>query len=75
MRHPNYAIVAAEIAVLPLVFGAWELALVFSALNAGVLAVRIRAEELALALLRSGHQGSDEGRSVENAARGAAERT
>jgi methyltransferase len=46
-RHPNYLIVAGEIVALPLVFGAWEVALVFSILNAGVLAVRIRAEEAA----------------------------
>jgi methyltransferase len=49
MRHPNYAIVAAEIAVLPLAFGAVKLALIFSVLNAALLAVRIRAEEEALA--------------------------
>jgi methyltransferase len=41
-------IVAGEIAVLPLVFGLWELAIVFSLLNAAVLAIRIRAEERAL---------------------------
>ena len=49
MRHPNYAVVAAEIAVLPLAFGAWQIALVFSALNAALLAWRIRVEESALA--------------------------
>jgi methyltransferase len=49
MRHPNYAVVAAEIALLPLVFGAWPLTVVFSLLNAGVLTVRIRAEAAALA--------------------------
>jgi methyltransferase len=49
MRHPNYAIVVAEIAVLPLAFGAVTIALVFSILNAGLLALRIRAEEDALA--------------------------
>jgi len=49
LRHPNYAIVAAEIAVLPLVFGHWEMALVFSGLNAMLLWVRIRAENEALA--------------------------
>ena len=48
LRHPNYLIVALEIAVLPLAFGAWGLALVFSVLNAAVLAVRIRAENEAL---------------------------
>jgi methyltransferase len=46
--HPNYAIVAAEILVLPLAFGLVAYALVFSALNAGVLAIRIREENAAL---------------------------
>ena len=50
--HPNYLIVVAEIAVLPLVFGLWQIALLFSALNAAVLAVRIRTENRALASLR-----------------------
>jgi len=49
VTHPNYLIVVGEIAVLPLVFGLWELALLFSALNAVVLAIRIRAENRALA--------------------------
>jgi len=48
LRHPNYVVVAAEIVVLPLVFGAWQLALIFGALNLGVLAWRIRVEEQAL---------------------------
>nr|AYM54209.1 isoprenylcysteine carboxyl methyltransferase (icmt) family [Sorangium cellulosum] len=48
LRHPNYAAVIVEIAALPLVHGAWLTALVFSALNAIVLSVRIRAEEAAL---------------------------
>jgi methyltransferase len=52
VNHPNYLIVAAEIAVLPLVFGLWQLAVLFSALNAIVLTVRIRAENRALASLR-----------------------
>jgi methyltransferase len=46
--HPNYVIVALEIAVLPLAFGLVEWALFFSILNAAVLAVRIRAENKAL---------------------------
>ncbi len=49
LRHPNYAVVVLEIAVLPLVFGLWQLALIFSVLNAAVLAIRIRAEGKALA--------------------------
>ena len=52
VNHPNYMIVTAEIAVLPLVFGLWTIAIVFSVLNALVLAVRIRAENHALASLR-----------------------
>lgn len=48
MRHPNYAVVAAEIVVLPLVFGAWQIALVFTILNAAMLAWRIRVEDQAL---------------------------
>lgn len=48
LRHPNYAIVVGEIAVLPLVFGEWMVAIVFSILNAIILFVRIREEERAL---------------------------
>ncbi len=48
LRHPNYAGVAVEIAAVPLVHGAWRTAAVFSALDAALLAVRIRAEERAL---------------------------
>lgn len=44
-RHPNYAVVAGEIAVLPLVFGAWRIAVLFTLLNALVLAHRIRIED------------------------------
>lgn len=50
LRHPNYVIVAAEIALLPLVFGAWEIAVVFSLLNGAILVHRIRVEEEALGL-------------------------
>jgi methyltransferase len=49
VRHPNYLVVAGEIAVLPLAFGLWEIALIFTVLNAAVLAIRIRAENRALA--------------------------
>jgi len=48
LPHPNYAVVVGEIAVLPLVFGMWGYALVFSVLNAMVLWIRIRAERQAL---------------------------
>ena len=53
LKHPNYLIVTLEIAVLPMVFGLWRIALVFSLLNASILTVRIRAENRALASLRS----------------------
>ena len=46
--HPNYWVVTGEIAVLPLVFGLWKTAIVFSLLNAGVLFIRITAENRAL---------------------------
>jgi methyltransferase len=46
--HPNYLIVVGEIATLPLAFGLWQVALVFSLLNAAVLAIRIREENRAL---------------------------
>ena len=46
--HPNYAVVIAEIALLPMVFGLWPVALIFSILNAIVLTIRIRAENRAL---------------------------
>ncbi|MBI3451405.1 MAG: hypothetical protein HY057_00925 [Rhodospirillales bacterium] len=49
VRHPNYIVVAGEIAVLPLVFDAWQIALVFSLLNFAFLRVRIRLEDEVLA--------------------------
>ncbi|MFQ5765876.1 MAG: isoprenylcysteine carboxylmethyltransferase family protein, partial [Rhodospirillales bacterium] len=52
-RHPNYMIVVAEIPVLPLVFGAWEIALIYSAFNLALIAYRIRVEDGALASRRA----------------------
>jgi methyltransferase len=49
--HPNYAVVCAEIALLPLVYGLWVYALVFTALNAAILFIRIGAENRALSSL------------------------
>ena len=48
IRHPNYLVVALEIALLPLALGSWPIALGFSIVNAILLAWRIRAEEIAL---------------------------
>ena len=52
VSHPNYWVVAGEILVLPAVFGLYAFALVFSVLNAAVLAIRIRAEDGALHQVR-----------------------
>jgi methyltransferase len=52
LSHPNYVVVAGEIAVLPLVLNLPILAVVFTILNAAVLAIRIRAENRALANVR-----------------------
>ena len=53
VRHPNYLVVAGEIAMLPLAFGEWPVAVTFSALHAAVLAWRIRQEDAALAIRRA----------------------
>jgi len=45
IRHPNYVGVVLEIAALPLVAGFWEVAAVFSLLNAVILYFRIKFEE------------------------------
>jgi methyltransferase len=49
VRHPNYLIVAGEIALLPLAFGQVWNAVVFSILNLLILAWRIKVENAALA--------------------------
>jgi methyltransferase len=48
LDHPNYVVVVLEVAVLPLAFGLTGYAVVFSLLNAGILAIRISAENDAL---------------------------
>ena len=48
VRHPNYCIVVAEIAVLPMAFGDWPVALIWTLLNALLLRHRIRVEMGAL---------------------------
>ena len=48
LDHPNYVVVVVEILAFPLIFGAWVTALVFTALNAALLYVRIREEDRAL---------------------------
>jgi methyltransferase len=49
VRHPNYLIVAAEIAILPLAFGAVGIAVAFSLLNLVLIARRVAIEDRALA--------------------------
>lgn len=49
VAHPNYWIVAGELIALPMALGQPLIAVVFTALNAAVLWVRIRAEAAALA--------------------------
>jgi methyltransferase len=49
LRHPNYLIVIAEVAILPLAFGNWPVAIIWSIGNAALLFHRIRVENRALA--------------------------
>jgi methyltransferase len=48
LDHPNYLLVALEIALLPLAFGAVALAVVASVLNALLIGLRLRVENAAL---------------------------
>lgn len=50
IKHPNYVIVVCEIAVIPLIFGLYYTAIIFTILNAMMLTVRIRKENEALAI-------------------------
>lgn len=54
MPHPNYAVVIAEILVAPMVLGLWQVAAIFTLLNAVVLTIRIHAEGRALGLANPG---------------------
>ena len=51
LSHPNYAVVAGEIALLPLALHLPLLALVFTVLNAAVLVIRVRAEARGLSVI------------------------
>ena len=48
VNHPNYLIVTGEIAVTPMMFGAWTLALGASVLNLVLLRIRVGVENTAL---------------------------
>ncbi|MDY8109787.1 isoprenylcysteine carboxylmethyltransferase family protein [Fulvimarina sp. 2208YS6-2-32] len=55
LRHPNYLVVALEIAILPCVFQLYAIAILFTLLNAGAMAIRIPAESRALADYSANH--------------------
>jgi methyltransferase len=48
IKQPNYLVVAAEILILPLVFGLWWHAILFSVINGLMLYWRMRIEEEAI---------------------------
>lgn len=50
IKHPNYIIVICEIVIIPLAFGLYYTAIVFSLLNAWMLYVRINKENEVLAM-------------------------
>ncbi|MBD1384129.1 isoprenylcysteine carboxyl methyltransferase [Mucilaginibacter rigui] len=50
IKHPNYIIVVCEIAIIPLAFGLYYTAIVFTILNALMLTVRIKKENEVLAM-------------------------
>jgi methyltransferase len=58
LPHPNYVAVAIEGIALPLVHTAWMTALVFTALNGGLLAIRIRCENEALGWAEAARKGA-----------------
>jgi len=64
LRHPNYLVVALEIAVAPLALGLPLVALIFTCANAALLAYRIHVENQALFWAQSGLPLPMEGRTV-----------
>jgi methyltransferase len=61
VRHPNYWVVVGEIAVLPLAFHNWGVAIVWTILNALLLRLRIGVESAALAPRTASSHGSGPG--------------
>ena len=53
IRHPNYLGVVLEIAALPLIFGGWMTASIFTVANGWLLLVRIKTEEQELSRLNN----------------------
>src|SRR6185437_4770447 len=58
LRHPNYLVVALELPLLLLAFGAWRAALAFGLTTPALLSWRIRTEEAALAPRRAASCGA-----------------
>ena len=54
LKHPNYAVTLAETLLLPLVFGAFALGVIMTAVWAAVIRYKIELEDAALAERRSG---------------------
>jgi methyltransferase len=52
LNHPNYAVVIAEIFVLPLAFGLLWFSIISGLINIGILSWRIRVENIALESVR-----------------------
>jgi len=61
LKHPNYLVVVAEVALLPLCVGAWWIAAVFAPLQLALILWRLRAEAPGLAE-RRGLPGEPAGR-------------
>lgn len=51
IRHPNYAVVVVELLALPMAFRLSRFAFIVAAINAVLLAIRVREEEAALSRL------------------------
>ena len=60
MAHPNYTVVVIEIALLPSIFGLYAVAILFTLLNLGALAIRIPAESRALKAFTQGRSAPAE---------------
>ncbi len=66
IRHPNYVAVAVEMASVPMIHGCWLTAIVFSISNGVLMAMRIPAENRALA---ESATGLDAGKSMRGCGR------
>ena len=53
VRHPNYVVTVMETFLLPLVFGAWQLSVIMSAIWIAVIVYKVRLEDQALASRRA----------------------